>query len=402
MLLTIDGLSKADLAPDTHLNLEFSLAHDTTWASAGHVVATGQLQLTKPIPLSLLNLSLSSPSFTTKATQSRLKISSTTGSVWEFDLASGKLTTWKRPSDPRSNILASPLDFSLYRAQTDNDSHCDFGRNWNWRRLHQAKTHLQEIEWNDNDKSSGDRAEEVTVNVKSRIAPPVMNWGVEVTTTYRFFLSSPCSVGEDKQDKGTTQDVVSVKAHFKPVGNLLPRAWGRLGLVLTLAGGVDKVKWFGRGPGETYRDSKMSQLVGNWETMAGGVDELETVYEFPQDNGNRTDVRWVEFLGGGHTDLDQEGGKERLEEGKKPRRLLRARYGDLEGASFQALRYTTADLDKATHPYELASRRLSSGRVEVHLDWMHHGLGTGSCGPETLDEYTLHAGRERDVEILLD
>lgn len=254
--------------------------------------------------------------------------------------------------------------------------------------MHQAKTHLVQIEWDDVDTS--ETQEEVNVRVKSRIAPPVMNWAVEVTTAYRFFLSSSAD--------GEGQDALSIRAHFKPVGNLIPRAWGRLGLVLTLAGGVDKVRWFGRGPGESYRDSKMSQLVSNWETSKG-VDELETVYEFPQDNGNRTDVRWVEFLSNHHSHREiNEGEKHKV----KTKRLLRARYGDLEGASFQALRYTTAALDKATHPYELEEKKLEDGKVEVHLDWMHHGLGTGSCGPETLDEYALHANREREVEILLD
>ncbi len=25
----------------------------------------------------------------------------------------------------------------------------------------------------------------------------------------------------------------------------------------------------------------------------------------------------------------------------------------------------------------------------MHLDWEHNGLGTGSCGPNTLEEYQL-------------
>ncbi|KAK4219866.1 glycoside hydrolase [Rhypophila decipiens] len=418
-LLTVPGLpNPKHLPPDTHLNLEFSLASPTNWADAGHIIATGQIQLTKPTPPNLSSQPLTTlpqtSFFSTSVTQPNLQISSTLGSTWEFDLASGKLSSWKRHSDASSsNILATPLDFALYRAQTDNDSHCDFGRNWNWRRLHQAKTHLTQIEWDNN--NAGKR--EVTVHVRSRIAPPVMNWAVEVDTTYRFFVAlEPDNQDEDGAVQG--RDVISIKARFKPVGNLLPRAWGRLGLVFGLAGACDTVRWFGRGPGECYRDSKMSQLVGNWEASP---DDLETVYEFPQDNGVRTDVRWVEFLSGGadaeekatskrydkmnNDKKEKTGGVSEKSQGDN-RRLLRARYGgDLEGASFQVLRYTTADLDKATHPQDLDEKRRemkAEGKVEVHLDWMHHGLGTGSCGPETLDEYTLHAGLEREVEILLD
>jgi beta-galactosidase len=30
--------------------------------------------------------------------------------------------------------------------------------------------------------------------------------------------------------------------------------------------------------------------------------------------------------------------------------------------------------------------------VIVRLDWRHHGLGTGSCGPKTMEEYALKSG----------
>ena len=123
---------------------------------------------------------------------------------------------------------------------------------------------------------------------------------------------------------------------------------------------------------------------------------MVTPYEFPQENGNRTDVRWVELLGERLTPTPTPGGV--VEEG--PRRLLRARYGDFEGASFSVLPWGAEELEEARHPYELEGMR-RKGRV-VHLDWMHHGLGTGSCGPETLPEYTLEAGREYEVEVVLD
>ena len=141
---------------------------------------------------------------------------------------------------------------------------------------------------------------------------------------------------------------------------------------------MDSVRWWGRGPGESYRDKKLSQAFGNWEAT---VDELWTDYEFPQDNGNRTDVRWVEFVRG---------------EG----RILRARFGDTDGASFSAMHYTTEDIDDCTHPFELRKRKKEA--TIVRLDWMHHGLGTASCGPPTLPQYQLCANQEFDAEILLD
>jgi len=355
-VLEIKGLPES-LGPDAHLNLEFSLKEPTTWAFSGHIVATGQIQLTASpsfLDLNRLSLSPTLPLLTAaEHSPNQLSISSPGGSHWEFDLAIGALCSWTRHSGP--NILTVPLRFDLFRALTDNDRGCDFGRNWYDRRVQQAKNHLSEATWLQT--ASGD----VEVTVSSRIAPPVLNWALEMKTVYRF--------------EGPK---VTIKAHAKPSGELFPRAWGRFGLVTALDG-CETARWFGRGPGESYCDKKMSQAVGTWQS---DVEGLWTDYEFPQDNGNRTDVRWVEFKDGeGH-------------------RLLRARWGDLGGASFQARRYTDLDIEAAKHPYELQGKKRED--VVVHLDWYHHGLGTGSCGPETLPQYTLDAGKEMTVEVVLD
>ncbi|KAK0708279.1 glycoside hydrolase family 2 protein [Lasiosphaeris hirsuta] len=350
-------------AADSHLNLEFTLATSTNWAEAGHIVATGQVQLTQPLNIRSLQLRAppgNHPTATlTKPTV--LSIASPNGPRWDFDLAIGALRAWTHPCSPDINILTEPLRFALYRARTDNDRGCDFGRNWIDRRLNQAQGHLVEASW-----SSKPDEGVVEIVVKDRIAPPVFNWSLETTTTYRF-----------------TDSAVHIHVHAKPAGNLLPRAWARFGLVTAVRGCTD-VKWFGRGPGESYRDKKMSQAVGLWKRP---VDELFTDYEFPQDSGNRTDARWVEFLPGGEGNGDD-------------RRVVRARWGAFEGASFQALKYSDRDLDECKHPYELHKRRRED--TVVHLDWMHHGLGTGSCGPETLPAYTLDAGKDIDVEVVLD
>jgi beta-galactosidase len=271
------------------------------------------------------------------------------------------------------NILTEPLLFDIYRAPTDNDRGCDFGRNWLDRRLHQAKQHLIRSSWHQNPDGT------VQVVVHSRIAPPVLNWALEITATYHF-----------------TSLYVSIRAHAKPTGNLLPRAWARFGLVTAITE-CERVRWFGRGPGESYRDRKLGQLVGRWELNA---EDMMTDYEFPQENGNRTDARWVEFLAAPASPKSPSTSGSGARTKPEYPRLLRARYGDFEGASFSVLPHSAQDLDEAQHPYELRERRRAD-RV-VHLDWMHHGLGTGSCGPETLPEYTLDAGREYEAEVVLD
>jgi beta-galactosidase len=86
-------------------------------------------------------------------------------------------------------------------------------------------------------------------------------------------------------------------------------------------------------------------------------------------------MRWVRFGNAGSRGEGGQGGG------------LTARFGDQEGCSFSTSHYRCADIDAARHPFEL--ERMKREEVIVRLDWRHHGLGTGSCGPKTLEEYTL-------------
>jgi evolved beta-galactosidase subunit alpha len=64
----------------------------------------------------------------------------------------------------------------------------------------------------------------------------------------------------------------------------------KIGLQMEIPGDMDAVKWYGRGPGENYSDSKEA---GRFGVYRKSVDELFTPYIYPQENGNRTDVRWI-------------------------------------------------------------------------------------------------------------
>jgi beta-galactosidase len=64
----------------------------------------------------------------------------------------------------------------------------------------------------------------------------------------------------------------------------------RFGMKLVTTGDLKNMTWFGRGPHETYWDRKMSAFV---HLYSGNVMEQYTPYIFPQENGNKTDVRWI-------------------------------------------------------------------------------------------------------------
>ena len=53
---------------------------------------------------------------------------------------------------------------------------------------------------------------------------------------------------------------------------------------------------------------------------------------------------------------------------------------------FSVSRFTDKTIDEAKHPYELVPEE----GIVLHIDMAQHGLGTGSCGPETLPQYSLY------------
>jgi beta-galactosidase/beta-glucuronidase len=153
-------------------------------------------------------------------------------------------------------------------------------------------------------------------------------------------------------------DVV-IDTHVSPSDGLsfLPR----IGLQMSLPGGYERFTWYGRGPHETYIDRQAGAQVG---VYSGTVDEQYVPYIVPQENGNKTDVRWVALT-------DEEG------------------IGLLAVGSpwlnVSAHHYSTEDLTQARHTYELKRRE----DITLNLDYAQSGLGSASCGPGTLDKYRL-------------
>lgn len=66
----------------------------------------------------------------------------------------------------------------------------------------------------------------------------------------------------------------------------------RFGNNFIIKNNYNQVNWYGRGPLENYQDRKTSQFIGNYKAS---VSELYYPYIRPQENGYRTDIRWVSF-----------------------------------------------------------------------------------------------------------
>ena len=142
----------------------------------------------------------------------------------------------------------------------------------------------------------------------------------------------------------------------------------RVGSVLTVDGALSHLEWFGRGPTETYPDRKRGAPVQRWRSTA---DDEYVPYVKPQEHGGHEDVRWVRLLDG-----DGRGLELRFDE--RPLHV-------------SVSRFTAQDLAAASHDVDLVPRR----ELTVHVDATHRGLGTASCGPDTLPQYLVGAGTYR-------
>ena len=104
--------------------------------------------------------------------------------------------------------------------------------------------------------------------------------------------------------KTTYEDIV-YEAHFTVQGDgkIIVENWfnipdeipplARVGLRTALPSNYNKVEWYGRGPHESYDDRKESAFVGIYK---GKVENQHFMHVMPQENGNKTDVRWVKAI----------------------------------------------------------------------------------------------------------
>lgn len=92
---------------------------------------------------------------------------------------------------------------------------------------------------------------------------------------------------------------VRVESTIK-LGENAPVELPRVGMKLTMPGSFDQLAWYGRGPHESYIDRKSSAFVGFY---SGSVMDQFVPYIRPQENGNKTEVRWAEIRNAGGAGL---------------------------------------------------------------------------------------------------
>jgi beta-galactosidase len=319
---------------EAFLTFRFTLNKDVSWAEAGHEVAWEQFPLKGLVREREDITPTCSASIVEEGSQIIL-----TGGAWRIigDRKTGELVSWQKEGQ---ELFTEFPALNVWRAPTDNDEI----RGWDgqenksagiWKRaglnqLEMTETHLTVVK------------EEKALLLKRIYFGH--DKGLPLTHTLKISLNSR---GE-----------ISLDNRFD-IDSSLPDL-PRLGLKMQTVPGYKQVEWFGKGPWENYCD-RNSAPVGLY---SGTVEEQFVPYILPQENGNKTAVRRMTLKG---------------EEGEFTFRGL---------FEFSLSHYGSEELENSFHTNELVPRE----ETVVTIDLKQKGVGTNSCGPDTLDQYRVYPG----------
>ncbi len=328
--------SRPALKPGAEYFLNVSLAQkeDELYVAAGHVVATAQFKLPYEVPAAPQVAPRQLPALMLVQSGDTIVVGGESVTV-TFSRSRGTLTSLIYDGTELIEAGQGPR-LNLYRALGDND---------NWLRRDVQRAGLSDLSYTVKNVSTEQPAPGI-IRIRATVDCAGRNdTGMVHTATYTIF-------GDGSID---------VTNRVEPYGSL--SALPKIGVSLVLPKVFDTLTWLGRGPHESYVDRKRSAEVGLYK---GSVAEQYERYVRPQENGNKTDVRWAAL-----TDAKGNG-------------LLVVTDGTY---SVSAHHNTAQDYDQARHIDKVVPR----DQVYLCIDAAHMGLGGASCGPRPLTKYILSA-----------
>ncbi len=327
---------KPKIQPGAEYWLRFSvrLLDDLPWASRGHEIAAGQFKLPfyEAAPAAGFK---SLPPLRKAETEKEVVLSGPEFEV-RFDKSRGAISSYRFQG---TELFAAGPSPNFWRAPTDNDVGNGMpARCAAWQ------------------KASVNRAlESFVVELKGESA---------VRLSARFDLSDVQSKHETAYTVLGSGDII-VENRILVGGKELPEL-PRFGMRLRVPEAFGRVEWYGRGPHENYCDRNTSAFVGLYRST---VQEQLTPYPSLQENGYKTDVRWVALR-------DDQG-----------RGLV---FVGMDLVGFSALPYTIEDLTPEKRGWKPITDLVERDFVELNIDWKQMGVGgDDSWGARTHFEYTL-------------
>ncbi|MEO8596983.1 MAG: glycoside hydrolase family 2 TIM barrel-domain containing protein [Candidatus Solibacter sp.] len=286
------------------LNVSYTLKGESAWAPEGHEIAWDQFKLPVSKPAEATPVSAS---VDLKETPESATVSGKDFSV-RFDKQAGLLTEYRYRGVTLLERGPAP-DF--WRAPTSNDRGA-----WKAVRAGAATNKALNIElWREAGPNWSVRQVHVekvdATTVKIAVAADLASAGASYAITYTI------------RGDGSVQ----VECSYTP-GTEKLAMMPRFGTELVVAPGLENFTWYGRGPKETLVDRNFER-IGVYRST---VDKEWVEYMRPQENGNKTDVRWVRLTNAAGLGIQAAG---------------------LEPLNVTARHYTKTDMERAGYTFQM-------------------------------------------------
>ena len=319
-------------AGEVFINIEIVKRSTTSWSDAMH--SLGQFQILRQQAVSRELLSLNQHSALRCETQQHSLVISGNEFALTFCRLSGELVSWLVDGE---EIVGRAPHLTFFKPTIDNHKQ-EFEGLW-------QPYHVHLMQHNFRTMRHFSQGEDTVVEITSTIAPPVFDFGMRCTYQWRITPAGHVSLDLSGTPYGNYQAIVQ-----------------KIGLDFGISTRFKQVEYYGRGPGENYADSCQSNLIGHYRQP---VETLFENYPFPQDNGNRQDVRWLS--------VEDEKGNGIFIQPSKP-------------INFSLWPYSAEMLQQAQHINELEK----GDYLTLNLDDQILGLGSNSWGSEVLDSFRVY------------
>ena len=328
--------------PEFSVLISFRLKEDTLWAGPGHEVAFGQAVVKRPFKAYScdreLRLIMGKQNLGVTGADFSVMFSGVTGGLTSYVYAGREL------------LKVQPMP-NFWRAPTAND-------NGNMMPKRYAQWKIASLYVSDK------KAERFEGNI-----PLIEETGNSVRVTFKYFMPtvppSECSVCYEVFGDG----MVETTLKYTPVKELSDMP--EFGMIFKLPAELDRVKWYGLGPDETYEDRKCGGKLSVYENR---VADNMADYLVPQECGNKCKVRWARVT-------DHKG---------------RGMIFEGDSMSFSALPYTPHEIENAGHDYELPPVHYTVVRAAL----MQMGVGgDDSWGAKTHPEYLIDVSKDMEFKF---
>ncbi|MCF2489823.1 glycoside hydrolase family 2 TIM barrel-domain containing protein [Dyadobacter sp. CY347] len=245
------------------LNISIRLKDSTSWAPKGHEVAWHQIAIVKPQEAApVLSLYNEKPLRVAQISSARVAITGQDFAV-TFDKKEGIISF----KNKKEEMLQTGPYANFWRVPTHNDEvggAKSYASQWRVAGLDTLEVSDSQI-----------KTQRLTSTVyKVTIARTLKSKTGDADVTNEFIVYA-------------TGDIY-VKNTFSPTGQWPSLA--KVGTQFRMPTTFNKTQWYGNGPHPTYADQKTSGRIGIY---GGSVADQHFDYLMPQENGNKTNVRWA-------------------------------------------------------------------------------------------------------------